>query len=560
MSGGILELVQQSQYSNLFNINPQITFFRIIYHKYTHYCKESIVEYFDDTPDWGKQVTLTLSKVGDLIHRMYLVCEINLNTNRNLTIDEMNIININDAEQITIDPLKTKIENRINEASNLNFSYVTDIMNQLDVGDIIAKIRSGNLNTYTNASPATETKGEINVNLDNSYYNFEPIHLDNIASNSVNTITVSELLEIYDQNDIYRAYLVIDYLYLVESLSVIYQKNTFSIKSYQSLVKSILNHPIIKILNVKPKVVFTKLFAHFILQNIFIDIGGNKINEYDNHYFNCWMQLNKIFDNASYQSMITPNPDNSKCTLYIPLIFWYNLYNSLAIPCVALKYHDVVLNMTFSTLNNLVSFQPTITNDLSLIKLSNCYVLTEYISLTHREKVKFTTNSLEYLIVQTQVLTQEVNTTQSTISLDINFFHPCKELYWIVLVTDPTGNFDQNYFIPETKTLPIKKSIIIINNENIGSDHSVFYSSVIQPFEKHSRIPMNGINMHSFSLAPEEYQPSGSCNLAYIPHKTIQVELDSSLYNSDYKIQLNVYCTNYNILRIANGFARLMYE
>jgi hypothetical protein len=558
MGSGILELVQQSQYSSLFNTDPQITFFRIIYHKYTHFCKESIVEYFDDTPDWGKQVTLTLSKVGDLIHRMYLVCEIKLNINRMLTISEINsfFININIIE----DPLKTLIENRVNGAANLPFNLVQDIIQQLDVSDIIHKILSGSLTSFTN-DHESDLIAEINTTLDQTYYNFNPIHLDNISENKNNVITVKELLELYDSYEIYRAYLVIDYLYLVESLSTIYTENQFNIKTWRSAVLSVINHPILQVINIRPSIVFTPLFAHFILANISIDIGGNKITEYDYHLYNCYMLLNKTFDNHSYQEMITPIPDSSgNFTLYIPLIFWYNLFNSLALPCVALKYHDVVLNMTFNDISTLASFKPSIISDYSLINLSNCYVLTEYISVTHREKVKFTTNPLEYLIIQNQVLTQESPTNQSTISLDINFFHPCKELYWIVVTSDEKGKFDQEYYILGTKTLPIVKSQIIINNEVIGSDHSTFFYSTVQPYDKHSRIPVNGINMYSFSLEPEEYQPSGSCNLAFIPNRTLQVTLDPSLYNSSLKIQLNVYCTNYNILRIANGFARLMYE
>jgi hypothetical protein len=492
---------------------------------------------------------------------MYLVCEINLNINRKLTITEINSFFPNII--ITEDPLKTLIENRVNKASNLPFNLVQDIINQLDVADIIQKIISGTLTTYSNEqNNASDLIAEINTNLDESYYNFNPIHLENIAENSDNVISVNELLELYDKYEIYRAYLVIDYLYFIESLSTVYSQNQFTnVKSWKDAVNSIIQHPILKVINIKPSVIFTPLFAHFILSNISIDIGGNKITEYDYHYYNCYVLLNKMFDNDIYQKMITPIPDDTGTfLLFIPLIFWYNLYNSLALPCVALKYHDIVLNLTFNNNSTLASFTPSIVSDYSIIKLSNCYVLTEYISVTHREKVKFTTNPLEYLVLQTQVLTQQSPSNQSTISLDINFFHPCKELYWIVITSDDSGRFDQEYYILGTKTKPIIQSKIIINNETIGSDHTTFYYSTVQPYDKHSRIPLNGINMYSFSLEPEEYQPSGSCNLAFIPNRTLQVELDPSLYNSKYNIQLNVYCTNYNILRIANGFARLMYE
>ena len=273
------------------------------------------------------------------------------------------------------------------------------------------------------------------------------------------------------------------------------------------------------------------------------------------------MQLHSIFDSSIYQEMIKPIPDdNGNTIIYIPLIFWFNIYNSLALPCISLKYHEIVLNITFNELNNFVKFNPDNINDHNLIKLTNCYILTEYISLTHRDKIRYTTNQLEYLILQTQILKQEFNTLQPIISMDINFFHPCKELYWFLLVKNPDGTFNENYFIPNTEIVPIIKSQIILNNEIIGSDNSTSYYSIIQPYEKHSRVSLNGINMYSFSLEPEEYQPSGSLNLSYIPHKSIQVTLAPELYNSNYTIELCIYCTNYNILHVANGFARLMYE
>ena len=215
MGSGILELIQQSQYSNQFNIEPQITFFRIIYHKYTHYCKESVIEYFDDTPSWGGQVSLTLSKVGDLIHKMYLVCELSLNNNRKLTIEEINnsFINID----ITQDPLKTLIENIVNEASSLTFNLVYDLIEQLNISDIIDKIRSGTLINYSNENNIHNSDIKLDVNLDESFYTVKPIHLENQAENENNLITVKELLELFDKNEIYRAYLLMDYLYKVQS-------------------------------------------------------------------------------------------------------------------------------------------------------------------------------------------------------------------------------------------------------------------------------------------------------------------------------------------------------
>jgi len=52
--------------------NPQITFFKVIYRRHTNFSMESIEQTFNGSADFGKKVTCTVSRNGDLIHRMYL--------------------------------------------------------------------------------------------------------------------------------------------------------------------------------------------------------------------------------------------------------------------------------------------------------------------------------------------------------------------------------------------------------------------------------------------------------------------------------------------------------
>ena len=52
--------------------NPQITFFKVVYRRHTNFSMESIEQTFNGNATWGKKVTCTISRNGDLIHRMYL--------------------------------------------------------------------------------------------------------------------------------------------------------------------------------------------------------------------------------------------------------------------------------------------------------------------------------------------------------------------------------------------------------------------------------------------------------------------------------------------------------
>lgn len=52
--------------------NPQITFFKSVYKRHTNFAMESIENPFQGAPNFGKRVTCTLQRNGDLVYRMYL--------------------------------------------------------------------------------------------------------------------------------------------------------------------------------------------------------------------------------------------------------------------------------------------------------------------------------------------------------------------------------------------------------------------------------------------------------------------------------------------------------
>ena len=52
--------------------NPQITFFKVVYRRHTNFSMESIEQTFNGTAGYGNRVTATISRNGDLVHRMYL--------------------------------------------------------------------------------------------------------------------------------------------------------------------------------------------------------------------------------------------------------------------------------------------------------------------------------------------------------------------------------------------------------------------------------------------------------------------------------------------------------
>ena len=85
-------------------------------------------------------------------------------------------------------------------------------------------------------------------------------------------------------------------------------------------------------------------------------------------------------------------------------------------------------------------------------------------------------------------------------------------------------------------------------------------STLVQPYQHHTRSPDTGINVYSFALRPEEHQPSGTCNFSRIDNATLQLVLSNDTVGGDDTAKVRVYATNYNVLRVMSGMGGLAYS
>ena len=76
MPAGEVILVSYGEENICLSENPQITFFKIIYRRYTNFSIETIQTNFMYDTKFGKKYTLEISKIGDLLNKMWLVIEL----------------------------------------------------------------------------------------------------------------------------------------------------------------------------------------------------------------------------------------------------------------------------------------------------------------------------------------------------------------------------------------------------------------------------------------------------------------------------------------------------
>jgi hypothetical protein len=107
---------------------------------------------------------------------------------------------------------------------------------------------------------------------------------------------------------------------------------------------------------------------------------------------------------------------------------------------------------------------------------------------------------------------------------------------------------------------PVVTAKLQLNGQDRISEREGSYFDVVQPFQHHTHSPDTGINVYSFALRPEEHQPSGSCNFSRIDNATLQLVLSSATVGGTQTAKVRVYATNYNVLRVMSGMAGVAYS
>jgi hypothetical protein len=554
--------------------NPQITFWKVTYRRHTNFAMESIEQTFNGQADFGRRVTCTISRNGDLAYRTYL--------------------------QVTLPEINQSMKN--------------------SGGGVTASANDGVYARW----------------------------LDFIGEHMVSTVEV----EIGGQR-IDRQYG--DWMHLWNQL-------TLSKEQERGYFKMVGNT--------------TQLT--YITDPSFANVDGP-----------C--------DSDAPRQVCAPRNALPETTLYVPFQFWYCRNPGLALPLIALQYHEVKINLDIRPIDECLwavsrmncesanaNVKVTTAYNQSLVAAS-LYV--DYVFLDTDERRRMAQNPHEYLIEQLQ-FTGDESVGSSSNKIKLNFNHPCKELVWVVqpdenvdycgslecgsllfrtlgaqpfnytdavdalpnsimafggplgvaettnsfisqsgLFADPgavdvsaaefwnipaagingayssagggdasiggglnSGGFDNgqaaasaagtdrqfvNSGVSDAGTFvlaecaldkhcwgenPVVTAKLQLNGQDRFSEREGTYFDLVQPYQHHTRNPDTGINVYSFALRPEEHQPSGSCNFSRIDNATLQLVLSNATVEGTKTAKVRVYATNYNVLRVMSGMGGLAYS
>jgi len=333
-----------------------------------------------------------------------------------------------------------------------------------------------------------------------------------------------------------------------------------------------------------------------------LEIGGQLIDRQYGDWMNIWTELTvPAGKRAGYDNMVgatspaanqvgTLSAYNATSTLgrqrlYVPFQFWFNRNPGLALPLIALQYHEVKLNLELRPLTELVKGANATSGSLV-----SCKLYVDYVYLDTDERRRFAQVSHEYLIEQVQFTgSVSINTTDTNKNVTLNFNHPVKELVWahtqVAKATAgySTGNNWFNYSgVSSAASAGLDSfttGLLQLNGHDRFSVRYADYFRKVQNYEHHCRVPRVGVDLdstsnqnrqqfiytYSFALSPEEHQPSGTCNFSRIDNAVLQLTYGAdsqtgALATNYAALNLNVYAVNYNVLRIMSGMGGLAYS
>ena len=632
MTGGLIQIVSQGSADLFLTGVPQITFFKIVYKKYTNFAMENIIVPLNSIPNFDQKITTTIPKTGDLIYKMYL----------QVSIPQVHIFNPDkyiDNNQLAYLNTQLNLYNALIPKYNSFFKYNFIILNglNLEINTINCTWFTANILMTSYAKEYGTTISTIGINIDdvitqyNTQFSSSTPYVNSISNNQ----------------------------YFLSSVLSFINRMTQYYKDQEKILYQTINNINNGIKNIDTKYEYfawSNRLGFNLINKCTMSMGGSDITSFDSDFLNVYYSLNG--DYKHIQTLSTMIGDTSSLTnydnlnkpatnLYIPLPFWFTQHNGSALPMISLIYHDVDFTIEFNSIDKCCFYYGE-QNLNNLIKLGSCALYIDYIYMDVDERKKFAQFTHEYIVQTVQMNTSNINNI-SSLSIDMGFQHPVKEIYWLIkennivpkyklnnlyypvqiyqiqnitlnddlsvkisfinnnnpeipfnnnsnIVLSYTKYYDGSYtvlssgptFINIDATYinyvdyndgfigiiyngintnyfnPIDTQYIAFNGQNRTPIFESTYFNYVVPYQYYKATPYDGINALSFSLHPNEYQPSGSCNLSLIHSQTLNINLNKKYYNyiinNGLNYELSIYAINYNVLRIHNGLATLVFS
>ena len=311
--------------------------------------------------------------------------------------------------------------------------------------------------------------------------------------------------------------------------------------------------------------------ANDCIKTVELEIGGQKIDKHYTQWLDIYNDLFVSDEEHAYRFALAKGTGSALHIL--PLRFWFCRNPGLALPLIALQYHEVKVNIEFG--DKMCS-----SNDV----LDNASLFVNYVYLDTDERRRFAQVSHEYLIEQVQYTGQDSLASKNN-QIRLNYNHPVKMLAWRVNATvmgnvklqlnghDRFSAQDADYFhllqpmehgMGHSKVLSntgfpnLHTSGTKTEQDDKSKVANEIYARKYVAVDRHTAKDEQNTFMYSFALRPKEHQPSGTCNFSRIDNAVLNMDATGGTDGAAGSV--DIFAVNYNVLRIMSGMGGLAYS
>jgi hypothetical protein len=625
MPGGLIQISKYGSRNLFLTGNPEITFFKSVYKRYTNFSIESKSLNFNNGINFNQISSLEIPINGDLLYKMYLELHIpeikldnyiteneDISINYNIYVRKYNAIkrfiklNMLAFRHAYVEYLPENIitsENIITAINNIfnddQYSKNPIFTEEDPYVSIIDEENSTSIHFETNEEEVLFLLKEeysyiwLNENLDKYINNEDSLNNENNLEqanlDAENYAEVQSTL-IYNSCNILKSIENVDNIDSKFDIINILNETIKNVKDLDKFWSDILKSKkkeLDESINNNIQFAWVDNLGTSLIEYVEIEINGMTIDRQYGIWLDIWKEL--TIDNKKMNTYNIMNGNVPELTefnknvkpaykILIPLNFWFNKMNSVAFPLVSLRDQNLKFNVRFRKFsdccyideNSIIKFKFSNNTDFKLDDLVNEEIIKlngnlvcDFIYLDENERALFAQTKHNYLIEQVYLETFE-NIVDKNLMINLEFLNPVKELVWILQdnkyitkINDGTKLEWNKYDINNQN--PIFKSELLFNDWTRTMNMDYKYYNYIQPMKYHTRTPKKGINVYSFSLNPESLNPSGYCSIKYITDKRMKFEIDENIFQNNNKATLFVFALSYNVLRIENGTANIIF-
>jgi len=498
MGLGLLNLVSVGKENLYLSAQPEITFFKIAYKRHTNYAIEQTPQYFKTTPDFGRRCTVNIGKNADLLGMSYIYIKLPDVQIENFSSDSSNIKKfawVNKNGLALINYAEIEIGGKFIDR---HYGDWLNIWNELTNGLGVRKSYNKMIGDIDELTEYSQTKSSYILYIPLSFWFCQ----DSGLAIPLISLLNSDIKIHIEFNDINKCYKISpSYFITTTNNYCLFKQNEIFYQNYNN----------------------TKIVGEFI-------------------YFDVISQ--KLFYNPVKGKFNIPKNTNESLSNQYKLIGKDTQFE------INIKPNSVVVNDdTFFKFN-----KPS---------LLDAYLLVNYIYLDTFERAMFMNKTHEYLIPVVQTLPEQIVYSTNVI-YKLPLYNPTKLIAWrAILASNQNLNDQFNYTTtPYTDLIDystdkiITNSLVVINSKNRMDIDSSEYYTLLQNYQNYFPCQQKGINVFSFSLYPNDLQPSGSLNFSKINDAYLQLTMNKVINYQNPAI-IKGYSLHYNLFRTANGIGGL---